>query len=79
MEPTAVDMGRVSGIVFVTGLILGPASNFQVLGESSLHGFSHGIGSSRKHVTAEWSLSCLSSLRVREVALVFEVFNDMPL
>eukprot|EP00105_Crassostrea_gigas_P027922 XP_011449419.1 PREDICTED: uncharacterized protein LOC105343675 isoform X1 [Crassostrea gigas] len=43
--------------------------------DSSLHGPFH----QRKHVTAEWSLSSLFSLRFKEVAQVFEVFNHMPL
>uniref|UniRef100_K1QP28 Uncharacterized protein n=1 Tax=Magallana gigas TaxID=29159 RepID=K1QP28_MAGGI len=54
-------------------------SALQVQGKSPLHGFSHSFCSSRKHVTAEWSLSSLFSLRFKEVAQVFEVFNHMPL
>uniref|UniRef100_K1PZ74 Uncharacterized protein n=1 Tax=Magallana gigas TaxID=29159 RepID=K1PZ74_MAGGI len=59
--------------------VLSPASKIQVQGKSSLHGFSHSFCSSRKHVTAERSLSSLFSLRVKKVVQVFEVFNHMPL
>lgn len=65
--------------MFVAVFVLGPASKLQVQGKSPLHGFSHSFCSSRKHVTAEWSLSSLFSLRFKEVAQVFEVFNDMSL